>query len=502
MQLFDILNALREAGPARTTRGLDDATIARFAARHPKLGQAVDEAWTAFARVRTEMPELIAMEEAAQVALAQSGFVNFYQEDAINPYVPLAARGPWIVTLKGAVIHDSGGYGMLGFGHAPQALLDALAGPHVMANIMTPSLAHLKLARALRREIGHTRVDGCPYERFLALNSGSEAVSLAGRICDVNTRLMTDPGAPHAGWKLRRIAIRGAFHGRTELPMLYSDSSRKAYAQHLASWKHHESQLITIEPYDVEQLRAAFAQAEREHWHIEAVFLEPVMGEGNPGRALPADFYAAARELTTAHGTLLLIDSIQAGLRGHGVLSVVDYPDFRGLPAPDFETYSKAITGGQYPLSVLAVNARAAALYRKGTYGNTMTANPRGLEVACAVLAGMTPELRANIVARGREFVARLEQLARELPGLITRVQGTGLLVSCELAPQYKCYGADSTEEYLRRAGLGVIHGGTNALRFTPPFDIGSEEIELIVAGVRDALLNGPRLASTPAQAA
>jgi acetylornithine/succinyldiaminopimelate/putrescine aminotransferase len=502
MNLFEILAALRNAGPARTTVGLDDATIARFAAQHPKLGQAVAEAWTAFEQVCASMPEVIALEESAQVALTQSGFVNFYQEDAINPYVPLAARGPWIVTLKGAVVHDSGGYGMLGLGHAPQAVLDTMAQPHVMANIMTPSLSHLKLAQALKREIGATRSDGCPYDRFLALNSGSEAVSLAGRICDVNTRLMTDPGAPHAGWRVKRIAVKGAFHGRTELPMLYSDSSRKAYAQHLASWKHHESQLITIEPYDIDQLRETFAQAEREHWHIEAMFIEPVMGEGNPGRALPAAFYAAARELTQAHGTLLLIDSIQAGLRGHGVLSVVDYPEFRGLPAPDFETYSKAITGGQYPLSVLAVNARAAALYRKGTYGNTMTANPRGIEVACTVLGQFTPALRANIVERGREFVAKLEQLARELPGLVTRVQGTGLLVSCELAPQYKCYGAGSTEEYMRRAGLGVIHGGTNSLRFTPPFDITSEEIDLIVAGVRDALVNGPRLSAAPAQAA
>ena len=49
----------------------------------------------------------------------QAGYVNFYPDDAVNPYVALAARGPWIVTLKGAVLHDSGGYGMLGFGHAP-----------------------------------------------------------------------------------------------------------------------------------------------------------------------------------------------------------------------------------------------------------------------------------------------------------------------------------------------------------------------------------------------
>lgn len=223
------------------------------------------------------------------------------------------------------------------------------------------------------------------------------------------------------------------------------------------------------------------------------------MGEGDPGRAVPPAFYAAARELTKAHGTLLLVDSIQAGLRAHGTLSVVDYPGFEGLEAPDMETYSKALNGGQYPLSVLAVNARAEGLYRKGTYGNTMTANPRALDIATTVLGQLTPALRENIRARGAEFVAKLEALKTELGGLITQVQGTGLLFSCELDTRFKCYGEGSTEEYLRERGIGVIHGGANSLRFTPHFAVTSTEVDLVIDAVRDALVNGPRKAESAA---
>ena len=143
--------------------------------------------------------------------------------------------------------------------------------------------------------------------------------------------------------------------------------------QHLASFRDEHS-LITVEPYNVDQLRQVFADADKNGWFIEAMFLEPVMGEGDPGRSVTPEFYAAARELTKAHGSLLLVDSIQAGLRAHGVLSIVDYPGFEKLDAPDMETYSKALNAGQYPLSVLAVSERAAELYRKGIYGNTMTA--------------------------------------------------------------------------------------------------------------------------------
>ena len=502
MNILDILKPLRARAGVVRTNGLDDVSLLRLSSQFPEMIEAAKAAAGLFAELQDEFAELIDADEQAQINATQGGFVNFYAEDAVNPYVALTARGPWVITLKGRVLHDSGGYGMLGFGHTPANVIDTMSKPQVMANIMSPSLSHLRIARALRKEIGHTRGNNCPYVKFLALNSGSESVSLAGRIADVNTKQHTDAGGRHAGKRVKRIAMKGAFHGRTELPMLYSDSSRKAYAENLASWKHHESQLVTIEPYSIEALKQAFADAETNGWYFEAMFLEPVMGEGDPGRAVPPAFYAAARELTKAHGTLLLIDSIQAGLRAHGVLSIVDYPGFEGLEAPDMETYSKALNGGQYPLSILAVNERAAGLYRKGIYGNTMTGNPRAMDIASTVLTALTPEIRANIRSKGVEVLEKLNKLKDELGGLITKVQGTGLLFSCELDPSFKCFGVNSTEEFMRERGIGVIHGGVNSLRFTPHFNITSSEIDLVIEHVRFALLNGPRKALDKAEAA
>lgn len=216
------------------------------------------------------------------------------------------------------------------------------------------------------------------------------------------------------------------------------------------------------------------------------------MGEGNPGMAIKPEFYGRARELTREHGTMLVIDSIQAGLRAHGVLSIVDYPGFEEFDEPDMESYSKALNAGQYPLSVLALSEHAAATYRQGLYGNTMTTNPRALDVAIAVLESFDDKRRENIRARGAQLIEQLAALAAETDGGITGAQGTGLLVSCALAPRYKTYGTDSTEDYLRKHGLGVIHGGEHSLRYTPIFDIGEKEVDLIVALTRDALLNGP----------
>jgi acetylornithine/succinyldiaminopimelate/putrescine aminotransferase len=497
MALIDALAPLRAHTGQRLTHGLDDAAIERLAKTHPDLTAVIEAAAAEHARLKDEFAELFDLDEAEQLRAVQAGYVNFYADDAINPYIALAARGPWVVTLNGAVLYDAGGYGMLGFGHTPAAVMEAMARPQAMANIMTPSLSQLRFDRALRKEIGHTR-GGCPFAKFLCLNSGSESVGLAARIADINSKLMTDPDGRHAGRTIKRIVVKGSFHGRTERPALYSDSSRKSYQQHLASYRGEDS-VIAIPPYDVDALKQAFADAETKGWFVEAVFLEPVMGEGDPGRSVPPAFYAAARELTRSHGSLFLVDSIQAGLRAHGVLSIVDYPGFEGLDAPDMETYSKALNAAQYPLSVLAVNERAAGLYRKGVYGNTMTTNPRALDVACATLAQLTPQVRENIRKRGVEAVQKLQQLQAELGGLITNVQGTGLLFSCELSPAFKCYGAGSTEEWLRQQGLNVIHGGANSLRFTPHFAIDGEELDLLVGMVGTALREGPRISQAAA---
>ena len=485
-----LLNEMRLHAGNRQTTGLSDETIERFVALDETLGRAVAEAHAAQAVVRAEFPAFIAMNELDLRKALQADYVNFYTDDSINPYVALAAKGPWIVTAHGAVLHDNGGYGMLGFGHAPDELLEVMAQPWVMANVMTASVAQKRFANKLRRELGHTRKDGCPFDRFLCLNSGSESVTLACRIADINAKTETAEGARHQGKTIRVLAMKDGFHGRTYLPGRASDSSRGNYSKYLASFRD-MSDLVTVPLNDCKALQAAFDDADANNVFFQMMLMEPIQGEGCPGMAVTRAFYDLARTLTAERGTLLHVDSIQAGLRGSGTLSLVDYDGFSDCVCPDVETWSKALNGGQYPLSVLGCNERTANIYKRGVYGNTMTTNPRALEVGCAVLDMITPELRANIRARGDQLVAGLKVLQTEMPDVVTQVQGTGLLCAAELAPEhFKVVGYGAVEEQCRRQGLGVIHGGINALRFTPHFRITEAEVELILTIVRDVLVS------------
>ena len=417
----------------------------------------------------------------------QRRLLNFYESSTSMPYTPLSALGPWIVTVRGGVVYDVGGYGMLGFGHNPRDLLRAMSTEQVMANVMTPSLVHEQFSETLRRHIGSTRQGGCPYSKWTCLNSGSEANSLAMRIADAQALRATSSGGAHENRRTVFVGLAGSFHGRTDRPAQASDSSATAYQSHLNSYRHWKP-LYTVPVNDVQYLRRVWQDIYEHDLHVEMMLMEPVMGEGNPGVAITREFYDAARELTLSHGSLLLVDSVQAGLRCHGCLSVLDYPGVQDAVAPDFETFSKALHGGQFPLSVLAVGPRAVGMLPTGVYGNTMACNPRGMHVAVAALRRMTPELRRNIVTMGRRMKAALRALQRQYPNVIHDVTGVGLLLAVHMKREFPVLGDTGLEATCRRMGLGVIHGGANALRFTPHFSITEHEIALVCDVVSDAI--------------
>ena len=483
------LRKIRKNSGKMDTIGLTDKVIAKFCERDAKLLEAISEGLANHEMLSKSLgKEIMLTDESELVSLLQEDYVNFYAPATVNPYIALAAKGPWIITSHGAVVHDNGGYGMLGAGHGPNRVIDAMSQNWVMANVMTPSFSHSRLANALKSELGHTR-GHCPFTKFICMNSGSESMTVALRIADINANKQTGPGGKYENYPIKMIAVERSFHGRTDRPAQISHSCKSGYDKNLATFQKRDN-LILVPANDPAALEEVFQRSVKEKFFIELVAIEPIQGEGNPGMCVTREFYDAARRLTNEHDSMLLVDSIQAGIRGQGCLSVIDYAGFQDAEVPDMETWSKAINAGQYPLSVLGMNDRASSMYVVGIYGNTMTTNPRALETAVAVLEEITPELRQNIKDRGAEFVDKLQLLAAELPGTITKVQGTGLLLSAELVPEkYPVVGFDAVEPWCRRKGLGVIHGGHNALRFTPHFRITSEEIDLIIDIVREALI-------------
>ena len=203
MKPLAMLADLKAFGGDRATTGLSDEVLTRFMDSGSQLTLAIERAYQAHVALRAEHADLLALPELELIEALQEGYINFYSKPTINPYVALSAVGPWIVTTHGAVVHDNGGYGMLGAGHAPQQVIDAMSQPWVMANVMTASFSQKALVDRLRSEIGQTR-GSCPFDKFICMNSGSESVTVALRISDVNAAIQTGPGGLHEGQSTRR----------------------------------------------------------------------------------------------------------------------------------------------------------------------------------------------------------------------------------------------------------------------------------------------------------
>ena len=202
-----VLHRIRSVVGRIDTPGLSDEEIVSFLDADPLLQMAIEEAAQRHEHMAQEFPTMyLGSDETELIHELQDGFVNFYNPATVNPYVALAARGPWIITSHGAVVHDNGGYGMLGAGHGPSQVIQSMADNWVMANVMTASFSQKRLDERLRQELGHTR-GWCPFDKFICMNSGSESVTVSLRIADVNAKIMTQPGGKHAGKTLSLIHI-------------------------------------------------------------------------------------------------------------------------------------------------------------------------------------------------------------------------------------------------------------------------------------------------------
>lgn len=479
-----ILQTLRASSGLATTAGVSDRWIDAFA-DDTSLQRALSLAESSWEALSEHERALVKAPESEAGAKLQQGYANFYPPASISPFVALAAAGPWVITAYGALLYETGGYGMLGAGHNPEHVEPHLGSPQVMANVMTPGFAQRRFMSALARECAYGRGSN-PFERFACLNSGSEGMALALRLSDVNAFVLTEPGGRYEGRTPWLVSMKGSFHGRTDQPARISDSTRSSYAAKLAS--HRERTRYKVVPLnDVAAVQAVFAEAERSGAFIQGVAVEPVQGEGNPGMAITREYYDAVRKVTAATDAFLIVDAIQAGLRTYGCLSHMSAPEFADAAVPDIEVWSKALNAGQYPLSVVGMGPRASAAFTPGVYGNTMTTNPRALNVATAVLEGIDEDLRSNIGDRGKELLEKLSALGSQMPDVFGEAQGTGLLASIEVDPSIPVVAAGGLERRCREHGLNVIHGGPNSLRFTPHFAVTSLEIDLIVEIVREA---------------
>jgi acetylornithine aminotransferase len=278
--------------------------------------------------------------------------------------------------------------------------------------------------------------------RVFFCNSGTEANEVAFKI----TRLTG---------RTKLVAAQGAFHGRTMGSLaLTGQPTKQAPFEPLPGD-------VTHVPYgDIDELARAVDK------DTAAVFLEPIMGEG--GVVVPPEGYlVAAREITSRHGALLVLDEVQTGVGRTGAFFAHQHDGI----SPDIVTLAKGLGGG-LPIGACLAVGPTADLLTPGLHGSTFGGNPVCTAAALAVLRVLAAEdlvNRADLL--GKALSHGIESLGHPL---VDHVRGRGLLRGVVLtAPQGK-----AVEIAARDAGFLVNAAAPDVVRLAPPLIITEVQID------------------------
>jgi len=360
-------------------------------------------------------------------------------------------EGCWVWDVDGKRYLDFlAGIAVNSLGHAHPALVTALgeqAATLVHVSNYFATAPQIELAERLRRLSG-----AGDRGRVYFGNSGAEAIEAAIKLARRN------------GQHKSIVALNNSFHGRTmgSVSLTGKPALREPFEPVLPGVVHIDT--------TIEALEAAIDDS------VSALVLEPIKGEAGV-LDLPEGFLQRARELTSEHGALLILDEIQTGAGRTGTWFA-----FQQLGVvPDAIAVAKGIGGG-VPIGALITFGAASDLFTTGQHGSTFGGNPLATAAANAVLTEIEDAgLVENAARRGRQLRDAIAAIGSPL---IAETRGLGLLIGVGLtSPVASAVAAKALE-------LGLIINAPNdeSIRLAPPLIIGDDEIAEFISIFTKAL--------------
>lgn len=297
-------------------------------------------------------------------------------------------------------------------------------------------------------------------------------------------------------WKVRRnlragkgekgtqvLHFKDAFHGRSGYTLSMTNTADPRKYQYFArfDWPRVSHAALRF-PVDVAELarvekaekasldevRAAFRARPDE---ICAIVIEPIMAEGGDHHFRP-EYLQALQALAHEHDALFIVDEVQTGV---GLTGTFWAHEQLGIE-PDLLAFGKKmqVCGilasariDDEPENVFKVKSRI-----NSTWGGNlvdMVRVQRYLEII------EEEKLLDNAATVGAHLVAGLERLQASMPDVFSNARGRGLMAAIDF-PDTAHRNAAAAKAY--DLGMIILPCGHQSLRFRPPIDVTTAEVD------------------------
>jgi 4-aminobutyrate aminotransferase/(S)-3-amino-2-methylpropionate transaminase len=384
------------------------------------------------------------------------------------------AQGSLIFDVDGNTLIDlAGGIGMLGVGHSPAAVVEAIQKQAELYIHPCALVATYEPLLALA-EILNEITPGDFSKKTILANSGAESVENAVKLARKFTGRSTI------------ICFEGAYHGRTLLTLSLTSKYglfKKGYGPFAPEIVRlpfpnlyripagmTEEQYID---YSIQQLDHALI-AQVDPTAVAAILIEPVQGEAG-FIPVPKRFFERIREICNQHGIVLIADEVQCGSGRTGKLFASEH---YGI-VPDLIVSAKSLGAGM-PIGAVTGRAEIMDSAHLGGIGGTYGGSP----VACAAsIAALNilrqPEFLAQANILGDLMRATMESWKAEWP-IVGDVRGLGPMLLVEFVADRETKTPLSIPEVLAIVRHAAAHGVilmraglySNCIRFLPPLNM------------------------------
>ncbi|QPG73325.1 hypothetical protein FOA43_000635 [Brettanomyces nanus] len=218
------------------------------------------------------------------------------------------------------------------------------------------------------------------------------------------------------------------------------------------------------------------------NWHcpIAALIIEPIQSEGGDNHA-DAAFFQGLRDITLKYGAKLIIDEVQTGCGGTGIMW--DHERYNITPPPDLVTFSKKMQSSGYFFHDPELIPNLP--YRQF---NTWSGDPKNILMCGAIMKeinekGLLPSLRET----GLYFYGKLEELQNEYPKLISNLRGKGK--GCFMA--FDISSPEKRAKFLaemRINGVNIGDCGSLGVRLRPGLTFNKKHVDVFIPIMKTVL--------------